>query len=376
MSTINDITLVNNFGEQTSNEIVGPITLDGGGKLYSGTGVPSFSATKGAQYNRIDGSGASQVVYVNTATGNNWSAVGGGGGSGANQTLSNLTADSVAANTHITPASDISSGLGTATKRWDASFIAAIKDNTNDMRLDLYDTNRTVLRTPDPTGELNLSVGDGSDPAGFVSVGAGAGIKFVDYNSGFSVGLKASTSITGDSSYALPIADGTSGQVLSTDGAGHTSWVDSGGGDFYSELAATSTHSNSDGVIALTNLNVTVVANTKYQIQYMLHTTSAATVVFDLLNNYPASYTSAVYGPSYAGVSVVAASQTPASGSLVIRAPGSGGGFFSSTLITLTFKNGANAGTIAFRWQSAVSGDSAPMSILAGSYVTAKILAP
>ena len=45
-------------------------------------------------------------------------------------------------------------------------------------------------------------------------------------DSGNYVGIKVSNTISSNYTYTLPVADGTSGQVLSTDGSGVTSWVD------------------------------------------------------------------------------------------------------------------------------------------------------
>ena len=45
-------------------------------------------------------------------------------------------------------------------------------------------------------------------------------------DSGNYVGIKVSNTISSDYTYTLPVADGTSGQVLSTNGSGVTSWID------------------------------------------------------------------------------------------------------------------------------------------------------
>lgn len=54
----------------------------------------------------------------------------------------------------------------------------------------------------------------------------------------------------GSTTYTLPSADGTSGQVLSTDGAGTTSWATAGGGTSYSVYTALLTQSGTDAPIA------------------------------------------------------------------------------------------------------------------------------
>lgn len=80
MSTLNQVTLKNQYGEVSVNQIVAGanglvMTLQGGGGVYSGAGAPAFSAPAGSIYVRNDGGTASLVFYVNNATGNNWAAV-------------------------------------------------------------------------------------------------------------------------------------------------------------------------------------------------------------------------------------------------------------------------------------------------------------
>ena len=72
-----------------------------------------------------------------------------------------------------------------------------------------------------------------------------------------SVALDAPASTTGnaDITFKLPIADGTAGQALQTDGSGNLSWVDNPAPD-YVKLAAAKTTSAS-GAIVFMNLDVT-----------------------------------------------------------------------------------------------------------------------
>jgi hypothetical protein len=86
------------------------------------------------------------------------------------------------------------------------------------------DSDQDVIINPNGTGttkiESNLVLRDS----------AGATAKEVLFYEGFSngtnyVGLKAADSLTANTTYTLPTADGTSGQVLSTNGTGTLSWT-------------------------------------------------------------------------------------------------------------------------------------------------------
>lgn len=54
---------------------------------------------------------------------------------------------------------------------------------------------------------------------------AGAEARFQNAGATFYTGIKASASASADVTYTLPVADGTSGFVLATNGSGATSWV-------------------------------------------------------------------------------------------------------------------------------------------------------
>jgi len=55
-------------------------------------------------------------------------------------------------------------------------------------------------------------------------------LRLADADSSAYVGFKAPSTITSNRIWTLPAADGTTGQVLSTNGSGALSWVTSGGG--------------------------------------------------------------------------------------------------------------------------------------------------
>jgi hypothetical protein len=55
-------------------------------------------------------------------------------------------------------------------------------------------------------------------------------MRLADADSSAYVGFKAPGTITSNRIWTLPAADGTTGQVLSTNGSGTLSWATSGGG--------------------------------------------------------------------------------------------------------------------------------------------------
>ena len=68
--------------------------------------------------------------------------------------------------------------------------------------------------------------GVGTGEAGSVNIESALALKFFDADSSNHVGFKAASTLAGDVVWTLPIADGTNGQVLKTDGTGELSWVD------------------------------------------------------------------------------------------------------------------------------------------------------
>lgn len=67
--------------------------------------------------------------------------------------------------------------------------------------------------------------GFGTGVAGSVKIESAATLKFMDSDSSNFVGFKAASALGGDTVYTLPTADGTSGQVLKTDGSGSLAWT-------------------------------------------------------------------------------------------------------------------------------------------------------
>jgi hypothetical protein len=65
---------------------------------------------------------------------------------------------------------------------------------------------------------------------GNISIEDARGVFFLDQDNSHYVGLKGANTVSANVVWTLPNADGTSGQVLSTDGAGQLAWTTGGGG--------------------------------------------------------------------------------------------------------------------------------------------------
>ena len=70
----------------------------------------------------------------------------------------------------------------------------------------------------------------GGELTGNLTLNAQSDLRFADTDSSNYVGFQAPGTITSDVLWTLPAVDGSSGQVLSTDGAGTLSWATGGGG--------------------------------------------------------------------------------------------------------------------------------------------------
>lgn len=78
-------------------------------------------------------------------------------------------------------------------------------------------SNGNVIITPNGTGHIAVGFGSTNTPP----------IRFYESstNGANSIGIKAPSTLAADTTYILPTADGTSGQVLSTNGSGTLSWT-------------------------------------------------------------------------------------------------------------------------------------------------------
>jgi trimeric autotransporter adhesin len=121
------------------------------------------------------------------------------------------------------------------------SFGVAPNIGTNDAYGLNLKTNNNVRLSIDAAGNVGVGIGSPAVPLDVMgairsngSSGAGNGgvIKLTELGANGTnyTALRAADSISADVVYTLPAADGTNGQVLSTDGTGYMSWITPGGG--------------------------------------------------------------------------------------------------------------------------------------------------
>jgi len=98
------------------------------------------------------------------------------------------------------------------------------------------DTYETYIQLTAPTADQTITIPDATGNVVIdttvpsFSNGASAGeIRFKEAGGSNYVGLKAASSLSADTTFTLPTTDGTSGNVLQTNGAGVLSWVNNGG---------------------------------------------------------------------------------------------------------------------------------------------------
>lgn len=136
-----------------------------------------------------------------------------------NTTLGDAATDTITAtgqfNTDLLPSTDNARDLGSTAKSWrtlycETSVLAgnlSLAGNT----LSSTDTNGNINITPNGTGAVVVPL-----------------LHLSGSTSGY-VGIKAAAT-AGSTTYTMPAADGTSGQVLSTNGSAALSWATAGGG--------------------------------------------------------------------------------------------------------------------------------------------------
>ncbi len=124
----------------------------------------------------------------------------------ANTSLSNLTSPT-SVNQNLIPSSDNSKDLGTSTTTWRSGYFKTT------LFLGGSSATNGIQMNPNTSGKpLELRFLESST------------------NGTNYVGFKAPTAITANKIWILPAADGTSGQVLSTNGSGTLSWATAGSG--------------------------------------------------------------------------------------------------------------------------------------------------
>jgi len=117
-----------------------------------------------------------------------------------------------------------------------------------------------------------------------VQIGATGALRFADTDSSNYVAFKAAGTVASNVTWTLPSADGTNGQVLSTDGSGVLSWVTGGGGGSGSFTTYTYTGNGSTTSYAaesgITVDSVLVMENGVVQEPTQDYTISSSNVVF------------------------------------------------------------------------------------------------
>jgi hypothetical protein len=91
-------------------------------------------------------------------------------------------------------------------------------------------TDNAVARFDSTTGKLIQNSGVTIDDSNNLTLPGQADLRFADSDSSNWVAFQAPSTVASNVTWTLPNADGTSGQVLSTDGSGTLSWATGGGG--------------------------------------------------------------------------------------------------------------------------------------------------
>lgn len=205
------------------------------GTFYVSVRAPLLTANTVFQYPLNNGS-SGQVLTTDGNGITSWTTVGGGG---ANTTLSNLTAPT-AFNQDFLPDNTDTRSIGSAVKR--IAVIESLQTNTDiiskstsggfGIRIDMT---LGYLYSSAPSGPTVpvMSWGDGAITIFPTNADTRRDFKlfgkFQFPATRYYTNILASNTLTADTLFQLPNSNGTSGQVLTTDGAGITSWTTVGG---------------------------------------------------------------------------------------------------------------------------------------------------
>lgn len=202
---------VNNFSTTLNGSITNVATSV---VITSATGLPTLSGSEYYNLTITDGSSI-EIVKVTARTTTTLTVVRGQEGTSGTAFASGSTIRLDATAASLVDWTDATANISTTGTIQGGN----LKLNTN------------TLSSQDTNGNLNL-VPNGS---GFLVVGGGAAettMKFMEASGNGTnfVAIKAAASLSGNTTYTLPTADGTSGYVLSTNGSGTLSWISAGGG--------------------------------------------------------------------------------------------------------------------------------------------------
>ena len=129
-----------------------------------------------------------------------------------------LDAGTILANTSIVPNADLSYSLGASGATWAVAFAGQIHRSDNTLIIDV--TNNALY---DNDGIQALGFGDGNFMSLFPNGANGKNLRFYNQDTSAYVQIRADNA-TANTSYIWPVADGTVGQVMTTDGSGAMSW--------------------------------------------------------------------------------------------------------------------------------------------------------
>jgi hypothetical protein len=131
----------------------------------------------------------------------------------ASTTLNNLGTTSINAN--LLPSSNGTRSIGSASLMFAEVFNQVYRDSSGGARLNVATADTTLGSN---TANIELSAQSGTNNR-FIRVFAQQGIRIHDGGTNNYIGLRSS-GLSGSTTFVLPIADGTSGQALTTNGSG------------------------------------------------------------------------------------------------------------------------------------------------------------
>ena len=253
--------LLNGTTLTVDGQITGNLTGDVTGNADTATTATTATNVTATANNATD-----ETVYITFVDG----ATGGQGietdtGLNYNPSTGVLTTTSVTGNLTGTVTGNASTATTLATARniagqsFDGSgdITIASTDLSNTSAITLNTASQTLTNKTLTSPQINTQI----------DLLAQAQIRFQDASGGQYVGFKAPATVASNVMWTLPDADGTSGQVLSTDGAGVFSWADGGGGGSGSSYpnSTTSTMPGSNGDYDLAKNSAQTTSETPFE---------------------------------------------------------------------------------------------------------------